>query len=137
MKPINQKTLDQVVDVPWIGPSTNKIWAGVHWRKRKQIAEEAHKATYLAVKQQKIKPALCAVVLEFTPNHKGRHYDVSNYSLTCKGIEDGLVQCGVLNGDSKKYVRKIIINTPVTTKLSGFMRVGINIVRQEQDTYKK
>ena len=48
--------MEVTLEIPWVGPSMNKIWAGVHWSKRKQYADEAHKAVHIAVKMSKIKP---------------------------------------------------------------------------------
>ena len=38
---------------------------------------------------------------------KSRLYDATNYFLMVKMLEDGLVKCGVLKDDSKKYVNSI------------------------------
>ena len=118
----------QTINVAWIGPSMNRIWSGVHWSKRKNFADEAHTAVAIAVKQQKIQPFPGAVELEVTPIHSGRHYDVSNYSLTCKAIEDGLVECGVLVGDSPRFVRKVSYfapERPIDRSQGDCMRIRI------------
>lgn len=105
------------VFVPWVGPSTNKVWAGIHWAKRKKIADEGHFAC-LVVKGLKLPWG--KVNLEFIPHiPKGRLYDSSNYSVSAKVIEDGLVECGVLKGDSVKHVAGVLLSPPVRGKDRG------------------
>jgi hypothetical protein len=99
------------IPIPYIGPSLNKIYAGMHYSKRKRNADEAHLIVKMACKG--IKSVSNPVSLTFTPYHNSRLYDCSNYAYTCKLIEDGLVQAGVLVDDTNKYVKQIIINAPV------------------------
>ncbi len=105
----------QILEVEWMGPSLNSVYAGVHWRKRKTWAEDGHLAVMAAVRQARIKPVIFPVHLTFTPYIKGRQYDVSNYALTAKIIEDGLVKEGILKADTPRYVRSMTIKAPVKT----------------------
>jgi len=112
------------IEVPWVGPTMNKIWAGIHWRKRKEIADDAHLAVRAAINGKKRFQG--PVTIDYYPFIKGRRYDLTNYALTCKGIEDGLVLCGIIQGDSFKYVRRVTIHPPVSLKSGlSFMRVII------------
>lgn len=102
------------VFIPWVGPSLNVIWAGMHWAKRKKIADEGHLACLVARKL--VLPWEC-VRLEFEPQIcKGRLYDCTNYALTAKVIEDGLVSVGVLQGDTAKHVARVTLCQPQRTK---------------------
>jgi len=101
----------------------NTIWAGKHWSFRKRIADEAHLAVKVAT--GRVKPFLGPVSIEFMPKHKGRLYDVSNYAVTCKACEDGLVLAGILMGDSAKIVEKITIYKPEKVKCQSYMLVRI------------
>lgn len=84
--------------VPWEPPSFNLIWAGMHWLKRKKIADTGHKACLVA---RRIRPFWQPVVISFqaVAGPGKRRYDVCNYAVGNKVIVDGLVQLGVLGGD--------------------------------------
>ncbi len=115
----------QILDVPWMGPSLNKIYAGVHWAERQSWADTGHAAVWAAANQAKIKPVDKPVHLTFTPHIKGRRYDTTNYSLSIKIIEDALVRKGILKSDAPKHVTGITINAPVKTK--GFSHMIVEI----------
>ena len=93
---------------PWLAPSLNKVWAGMHWAKRNKIAREGH----LIVKTKlrgapKLRPP---VMLTFQPVHpRGRRFDALNYALSAKIIEDGLVRAGLLGDDSGAYVLAVVL----------------------------
>lgn len=99
------------VFVPWLGPTLNKIWAGKHWGARKRIADQAHKACLVA---RHVPPFDVPVALIFEPIHsKGRRrLDCTNYAISAKSIEDGLVRLGVLPGDSFAEVVGVEIRQP-------------------------
>lgn len=101
----------EIIPVDYIGPSLNKIYAGIFWAKRKKHADDAHWAVKIATKG--IEPFTGPVTLEFRPRQKGRGYDCSNYSYNAKLLEDGLVMCGIISGDSVKYVKQITLYAPV------------------------
>lgn len=130
-----------IIFVPWIGPSMNKIWAGCHWSARKKIADAGHKAVIVALSKYssialgfdenaRPNPFTGPVSLEYTPYHAGRHYDLSNYAVTCKAIEDGLVLSGFLSGDSQKVVRRMTINPTVRVEAKE-TRMEVKIVAME------
>lgn len=98
--------------VPFIGPSTNKIYAGAHWDKRRKQKEQAMIALATL---GRINPVSNPVNIEVTPYlGKGiRGYDVSNYSYTYKLIEDAMVKKGILQDDSPQFVRSVKFNAPV------------------------
>lgn len=102
--------------IPWVGPSLNKVWAGVHWRKRKMIADEGHKACLVALA---VKTFQRPVRIVFQPESKGRLFDCCNYALTNKVIVDGLVMIGVLIDDTPVYVKGVETLTPRKAKQAG------------------
>ena len=53
------------IKVPWIGPSLNKVWAGIHYRVRTKLAANAHIICLEHMKN--IPPFTTPVHLEFTP----------------------------------------------------------------------
>ena len=102
------------IKVEYIGPSTNIIYAGVHWSKRKRMADEAHLLTKIACKG--LRSFIEPVSLIFQPMIRGRAYDTLNYSFTAKMIEDGIVRSGILKDDTKKYVGAVTILPPIKIK---------------------
>jgi len=89
--------------VPYLGPSTNAIYAGLHWAKRKKAKDDALKATMATVRSEGVTAVGSRVDLIFTPQlGKGvRKRDTSNNSMTAKLIEDALVKAGVLKDDTE------------------------------------
>jgi len=100
--------------IEYMGPSTNAIYAGQHWTKRAKEADKAHKAVKALDTDLFINP----VRLLFTPQvgKGGRERDCSNYSYTCKMIEDGLVKRGILSGDEADKVVCFAIKKPVINR---------------------
>ena len=98
--------------VPFIGPSTNSIYAGAHWDARRKQKEQAMIALSTL---GRINPVLKPVNIEITPflGKAKRGYDVSNYSYTYKLIEDAMVKKGILQDDSPEFVRSVKFNAPV------------------------
>lgn len=96
--------------VPYIAPSTNSIYSGIHWSKRQKHVAQAVIAVRAASRM--IKPFGYMVDLEFTASlGKGAvTRDTSNYSYSAKVIEDGIVKCGLLKDDDVDYVGRIILN---------------------------
>ena len=117
--------------IDYIGPSLNKIYAGIHWSKRKKDADAAHLAVKIAAKGCSLsaKP----VVLVFQPMIRGRAYDVSNYAYTVKLLEDGLVHSGVLADDTNKYVQGIIMLSPIKIKKpeQSYMEIELREIEGE------
>ncbi|MGJ8525198.1 hypothetical protein LMG33818_000906 [Halomonadaceae bacterium LMG 33818] len=116
--------------VPWLGPSLNSIYAGIHWSKRKKHADAAHWAVKSAVTNTGIKRIDSPVGLSFTPVlGKGkRALDCSNYGYAVKLLEDGLVRAGVLADDTNQYVVATCITKPVRGETTGML---IQIEQQE------
>ena len=100
--------------IEYMGPSTNAIYAGQHWTKRAKEADKAHKAVKALDTDLFINP----VRLLFTPQvgKGGRERDCSNYSYTCKMIEDGLIKRGILSGDEADKVVCFAIKKPVINR---------------------
>jgi len=98
-----------IVFVPYLGPSTNAIYAGIHWSRRKKAKDDALKATMAAVAG--MTPMTRQVDLVFRPRlGKGhRKRDTSNNSMTAKLIEDALVKAGILSDDTEQYVRRVTL----------------------------
>lgn len=85
--------------------STNAIYSGMHWTKRKKIADVYHRALL----PHRTKRAMLPAHLLFTFTFKSRQLDCSNCSMMVKMLEDGMVQHKILPGDTPKYVNAITI----------------------------
>lgn len=100
--------------VAYIAPSTNAMYAGQHWTKRKKHKKAAAAAVDSALLGKNIEPFSAAAVITVIPYlGKGRRgYDVSNYSYTLKLIEDCLVSRGIITDDTADKVGEIRIKSP-------------------------
>ncbi len=96
--------------VPYIAPSTNSIYAGIHYRDRMNHKKAALKATMIALVG--VSPVKSKVDMSFTPRlGKGeRERDTTNYSYTAKLIEDSLVELGLLSDDTRKFVGNVTLH---------------------------
>lgn len=119
-----------ILFIPYLGPSTNAIYAGLHWAKRKKAKDDAVIAVKAAVNQLDIDiPISTRVDLVFTPQlGKGvRKRDTSNNSMTAKLVEDALVKAKVLHDDTDEYVRNVT-NTPALIDRKGDTGVWVEII---------
>lgn len=104
--------------VPYIGPSSNQIYAGINrWDRMKHKAQ----AMVAMSKLGHIPPIDYPVDIEMTPHiGKGKRvYDTSNYSYTYKLLEDALVHKQVLIDDNLRYVKGMNIRPPVRSGHQG------------------
>lgn len=92
--------------------STNSIYAGIHFSKRKQHKDYfgwlVRKALNKA-KIQKIQRFPVSLIFDF--HFKSRPLDTSNTSYMAKLIEDWLVRLGHLPDDSPKYIKSISLSS--------------------------
>lgn len=111
IKKLDDQNTPTEVFIEYLGPSTNSIYAGIHWTKRKR--EKAKALAAVKASQLPHKAFNSLVDLRFTPQlGKGaRQRDTSNGSYSAKMIEDALVECGVLHDDTGEFVRNVT-NTP-------------------------
>ena len=102
----------EVFYIPFQGPSTNAIYAGQHWTRRKQEKDEAREIVLAHVSTE---PFTDPVALQFVPviGKGARSRDLSNYTYGIKLVEDGLVAAGVLIDDTERYVQSIRVYQPV------------------------
>ena len=114
--------------IPVMPPSTNSIYAGTHWSKRKKWADSIH----TLVKNMTLGVTPFTVPVEIMIRQvigKGCiARDTSNYSYALKLIEDGLVASGVIAGDENDKVYDVHILKPVTDRKRP---AGINVLIRE------
>jgi hypothetical protein len=81
--------------------STNKIYAGQHWTKRKKLADLYHNSL---LPFRKLKAKDYPVNINYIFTFKSKPLDTTNCSYMVKLIEDGLVKNEILIDDSPEYV---------------------------------
>ncbi len=104
--------------VPYIGPSTNVIYAGVHYGTRMKHKKIGVQAMEYAIRDtlglQREWPTITYPIgLTFTPHHAGQTYDLDGYGYAAKILTDAMVKVGLLKNDSQKYVRLLTIKPTV------------------------
>jgi Holliday junction resolvase RusA-like endonuclease len=100
-------------------PSWNEFYSGVHWHKRRFIAEEIHWQVAAAVPGD-AEPFAGPVNICVTAYRK-RVIDADN--VAAKLVIDGLCQAGLLEDDSPAWVESV-----TTRSRKGEPRVEIKIV---------
>lgn len=105
--------------------SLNKVYAGVHWTKRRQWAEDMH----WSVLNSRILPysGPFPVDCRYHFHLHGKQLDSSNTAFLMKLVEDGLVQAGVIPDDTRQYVRWVSM-TSSKAKASENQRVEVEFV---------
>ena len=84
----------------------NRIYAGVHWSKRKKQAEEIHALVRCELYRQKIPRKAFENPVEIIFKYNSR-LDISNHGYLSKLIEDALKGYLIVD-DSRKYVRRFV-----------------------------
>lgn len=114
--------------MPIMPPSTNDIYSGIHWSKRKKWADSVH--TLVKNMTMGVTPFTVPVEIVIRPViGKGcKARDTSNYSYALKLIEDGLVASGIIAGDESDKVYDVHILKSVT---DSKRQAGINVLIRE------
>ena len=104
--------------VPWLGPSLNSIYNSKHWavlREHKRLAAIAVMVGIGNARWSRDLEFPVIISIKPLPGKGQRRYDMINYALTYKIIEDCLVRRGILPDDSHRYVQAFQIEQPVRT----------------------
>lgn len=83
----------------------NKIYSGIHWAKRKKLADSIHLLVVSSLRNQKIPRKIFEVPVEITIFYNSR-MDIDNHGFLTKMIIDAL-KGYLIQEDSKKYVCSI------------------------------
>ncbi len=94
--------------------SLNKVYAGIHWRKRQELAQLYHEEL-LEIKG-KIKVSQYPVHITYDFHFTGNALDTLNCALMAKMLEDGLVGIKAMEDDSPDYVRTSTIHSQKSTQ---------------------
>lgn len=84
--------------------SSNEIYSGMHWTKRKRI-KDLFRKVHFVTKAIDNYPVKCHYHFQLS----GKMLDISNHFFLVKLIEDSLVYKGILQDDSIKYVSEITV----------------------------
>ena len=98
------------VTIPFVAPSLNSWYSGQSWHHRSKAKNIWRDYFQLIAKELKpVKASDYPVTVEAVSYFKiGRRRDCSNWTTAVKLAEDALVEIGVLEDDSTKYVSKVI-----------------------------
>lgn len=90
--------------------TNNEFYSGMHWARRKKIADEWHGLVWAECIEQNIKPIKSyPVIITYELYVKNKNRDVDNMVATIKLINDGLRYAGILEKDTIEYLPKIEI----------------------------
>lgn len=98
--------------------STNQIYAGIHWSRRKKIKDDVISfAAAFCRPVQKVDAYPVEITYRFS--FASRPLDTLNCAAMAKMFEDALRALGVLEDDSPKYVTRAIIEVVVLPKIAA------------------
>lgn len=100
-----------MIDIPE-KVSANAMYAGLHWTKRKELADLYHMALIEHRGTKWPTPAH----LSFTFSFKGKLLDCSNTFFMAKMLEDSMVVNGIIPDDTPAYVASITVRVLKGTK---------------------
>ncbi len=98
--------------------STNKIYAGIHWTKRKEIKDSISSYVFAfcrPVKRVKSYP----VEIEYKFLFGTKPLDSLNTAAMAKMFEDAFRAAGILEDDDPRYVKRSILEVNVVPKEEG------------------
>ncbi len=95
--------------------STNTIYAGIHWTKRKELKDSCFSiAKYFCRPIQKVESYPVEIRYRFL--FVSRPLDTTNTTFMVKMFEDTLCALGILQDDSPQYVTRTIIEVVMVRK---------------------
>jgi hypothetical protein len=81
--------------------STNQIYSGIHWAKRKKLADLYHQSL---LEHRKKEITEYPVEITYIFDFKAKPLDTTNCTFMVKMLEDSLVLNGILKDDDPKHV---------------------------------
>lgn len=104
--------------------STNKIYAGIHWTKRKESADAIHSvATGFCRPIKRVESYPVEIIYRFV--FTSRSLDTLNCAYMAKCIEDAFRAIGILEDDSPSYVARTIIESVAESKTKDRTKVRV------------
>lgn len=97
-----------IIPLTSVKVSTNKIYAGIHWSRRKEIKDSIYQLTkWFCRPIQEVKSYPVEISYQFF--YRIKPLDTLNNAFMAKCIEDSLVSLGAIKDDSPRYVKKASI----------------------------
>lgn len=88
--------------------STNQIYSGIHWAKRKKIKDDIFNLTRISCREIKqIESYPVEIVYRY--HFSSRALDTLNCAFMSKMFEDSLCSLGVIKDDTPTYVSRAVI----------------------------
>lgn len=88
--------------------SSNATYAGLHWARRKKVADLYHSSM---LQFRKLKVTEYPVEISYVFTFKRNPLDSTNCGTMAKLVEDGMVRCGILEDDDWKHVTSTTLHT--------------------------
>lgn len=86
--------------------STNDIYSGMHWSKRKKLADLYHQCL---IEHRNKRIADYPIDVTFIFSFKGTALDCTNVSYMAKLLEDGMKAYKIITDDSPKFVQSVTL----------------------------
>lgn len=93
----------------------------MHWSKRASITREWRRAAKLYARHQHLPAFQWASIAVDVTQCRGVLADVGAHHPVTKAVVDGLVDAGILPGDTSKYVRSIVHHPPQRGKANAIV----------------
>lgn len=116
--PLRAATLEYAIPITGIKTSTNKIYAGQHWSKRKQLKDSVYSyavAFCRPVKRIESYPVQISYRFVF----RNRPLDTLNTAYMAKMLEDAFRALGILEDDDPAHVASSILEVTVAPRQKG------------------
>lgn len=99
------------VEVEGLPPSLNAFYSGLHWAKRKALADEWHLRFLAAFREARFEPFKRPVLINCTLYSKRQPRDADNAVIAVKFAQDALHLGGYIPDDSPEYVHTVILSS--------------------------
>ena len=94
--------------------STNAIYSGIHWRKRKVIVDYFHWISFEDCRE--VGKIDFLISLRFKFYFKSKYLDHLNLAFMSKAIEDWFVKNWLLDDDTNKFISEVNLKTVLLDK---------------------
>lgn len=129
------ETISYRIPITGLKQSTNKIYAGQHWAKRKDFADDVLNLAAGVCRPVKVIDAY-PVEIRYRFLFSSRALDTTNCTYMVKVLEDALRAIGILEDDDPSYVARTIIESvqlPKQKKPKGAAAQGSQGDQQKED----
>lgn len=103
-----------VLYIPLRPVSNNRFYSGMHWGKRKALADRWHVAVWVALQAAGlggVRFERCRITV--TALYADRRHLIDPDNLCAKVVIDGLVRAGLLPDDAPEHVEEVVLRVRV------------------------